>query len=184
MTIKKFLQWFEHFTNMIIPYLVIAIAVVLILGNPWWVLYDLSQYGTALSIFDGVVVFFFVVELIYKWFKVRNVTKFIKLYWIEIIAVFPFYLLFRAYNQFTAVFQTGEEVTSAAQKLTHEAILLREAELIQEERLLREGELAREAGPIGRLIRFIQRMFRVIGGRLFIAHKAMHHHHKNEENKQ
>ena len=178
MDLKTFLQWFEQFTYKLIPYLIAAIAIVLILDNPWWALYNLHQYEIGLEIFDGAVVVFFVVELIYKWFRVRNVTKFIRLYWIEILAVFPFYLMFRAYNQLTVIFQTGEEVTEAAQKLTHEAVLIREGELLREQRLLKETELARESRPITRLIRFIQRSFRLIGGRLFITHAAMHHAHK------
>ncbi len=185
--LQKAIIEFEHFTDHIIPYLVIMLGIVLVLENPFWVLVHLSEYGPWLTIFDYTIVFFFVVDLIFKWFRTRNLRKFFKLYWIDMVAVFPFYLGFRAYAEVAGFFRVGEEFAESGQKLAHEAVLLREArtireaeELAKQARLLREAEvlgvqarLAKEATLFSRIMRPIQSVFRVLKGRLYVSHKSM-----------
>ena len=168
-----FLVWLEKFTNRIIPFLVILLAVLLIIDNPFWKLVDLQEHQLALDIFDGIIVFFFVIDLTYKWFKVRKIPRFIRLYWIDIIAVFPFYLGFRVYREIADFFRIGEEVTETAQKIAHETILLKETELLKEQRLLRDTELLKETKPGIRFLRFVQRLLRALKGRFYVTHLGM-----------
>jgi signal transduction histidine kinase len=173
---------FEHFTDHIIPVLVVLIAIALVLENPFWTLVHLSEYEPWTSIFDGVIVFFFVVDLVFKWFKTRNVRRFFRLYWIDIIAVFPFYLLFRAYSELTAVFRVGEEVSEVGQKVAHEAVLLREASMLREaEEAAKEARIAKETKVVGRGIRGVQRFLRVMKGRLYTSHRALVAIHQEHE---
>jgi hypothetical protein len=170
---------FEHFTDHVIPILVILLAIVIILENPFWTLFPLSHYEPWPAVFDWVVVFFFVVDLVFKWFKTKNVRKFFKLYWLDIIAVFPFYLAFRAYEEVAAIFRAGEEISATGQKVAHEAVLVREVRLIQEaEQLAKEAKVAREAELASRGIRSSQRLLRVLKGRLYASHRAMVAIHK------
>ncbi len=175
---------FEHFTDHIIPVLVLLIAIALVLENPFWTLVQLSDYEPWMSVFDGVIVFFFVVDLAFKWFKTRNVRRFFRLYWIDIVAVFPFYLLFRAYSELATVFRAGEEITESGQKIAHEAILLREASMLREaEEAAKEARIARETKVVGRSIKGVQRFLRVMKGRLYTSHRALvaiHNEHKRE----
>lgn len=170
---------FEHFTDHIIPWLVILLAIVLVLENPFWTLVHLEYYEPWISIFDTVVVFFFVADLVFKWFKTRNVRKFLRLYWLDIVAVFPFYLAFRAYAQIVGVFRIGEELSETAQKLAHEAVLLREARMFEEaERVAKEARVAREMSVIGRSVRAVQRLLRALRFRFYSSHKALVNIHK------
>lgn len=169
---------FEHLTDDIIPFLVIGIAAVLIMENPFWTLVELDHYEPWVSIFDSIVVFFFVSDLIFKWFRTRQLLKFLKLYWIDIIAVFPFYLAFRAYAEVAGIFRIGEEVTEVTQKAMHEAVLLREAKLVE-----KEARLARELKAGGRIARSVGRFFRTIKGRLMLTYNyfiVTHKKHKRE----
>ncbi|MEM4239806.1 MAG: ion transporter [Candidatus Woesearchaeota archaeon] len=188
---------FEHFTDHIIPVLVVLLAVALVLENPLWTLVHLSEYEPWIGIFDGVIVFFFVADLVFKWFKTRNIRRFFRLYWLDMVAVFPFYLAFRAYSEVAAFFRIGEEIAESGQKIAHEAVLLREAKTIQEAeelakqaRMLREAEelgkearLAREAGLFNRTIRPLQRLLRMLKGRFYTSHRVLveaHQQHKRE----
>jgi hypothetical protein len=186
-----FTHEFEHFTDHIIPFLVIILALVLIVENPFWTLYPISEHGPWMAIFDYVVVFFFVVDLVFKWFKTKNVRRFFKLYWLDMVAVFPFYLAFRVYEQVAAFFAVGEQFAESGQKVAHEAVLLREARLIQEAeqlaketRIAKEAELlAKEARVTSRGLRGGQNVLRVMKGRLYASHRAMvaiHNEHKKE----
>jgi hypothetical protein len=188
---QRFTHEFEHFTDHIIPFLVIILALVLIVENPFWTLYPISEHGPWMTIFDYIIVFFFVVDLVFKWFKTKNVRKFFKLYWLDMIAVFPFYLAFRAYEQVAAIFAVGEQVAESGQKVAHEAVLLREARLIQEAeklametRIAKEAELlAKEARITARGLRGGQNVLRVMKGRLYASHRAMvaiHNEHTKE----
>lgn len=165
---------FEHFTDHVIPFLVIALAVVLVLENPFWTLVHLEDYEPWITIFDSVVVFFFVVDLVFKWFKTKTVREFFRLYWLDIVAVFPFYLAFRAYAQIVGLFRIGEEISETAQKLAHEAVLLREARMFREaEEVAKEARVVREMGVMSRTIRAIQRLLRALRVRFYTSHRAL-----------
>ncbi len=173
---------FEHFTDHIIPVLVVLLAVVLVLENPFWTLVHLSEYEPWIGIFDSVIVFFFVVDLVFKWFKTKNVRRFFKLYWIDIVAVFPFYLIFRAYSEAAAIFRAGEEIVESGQKVAHEAVLLREARMLREaEEVTREARIAQETRVVGRGIRGVQRFLRMMKGRLYASHRALVAIHEQHE---
>ncbi len=194
---QRFYHEFEHFTDHVIPILVIILAIVLILENPLWTIYPLGEHTTWMAIFDGLIVFFFLSDLVFKWVKTKNIRRFFRLYWIDIIAVFPFYLAFRAYAEVASVFRIGEEVSETGQKLAHEAVLLREAktlaeaeQLAKQARLLSEAEaigkeakIAKEISILNRIVRPIQNAFRLLKGRLYASHRAlvaMHNEHDKE----
>jgi len=162
------LHGFEHFTDKIIPYLLIALAILLILENPFWTLVHLEEYEPGITIFDYTIVTFFVVDLIFKWFKVRRVGTFLKMYWLDIIAVFPFFFFFRLYLRLGTLLRIGEGI-SEAQKVAHEAVLIREVSLIREVELAKETRLLKETRPLIRLLRVVQRFLRVLKGRFVVG---------------
>jgi len=184
----SFLHWgvheFEHFTDHIIPFLVIILAVLIILENPFWTLVHLENYEPWPTIFDVVILFFFIVDLVFKWFKTKNVRKFFKLYWLDVIAVFPFYLGFRAYAELAGFFQVGEALTETGQKLAHEAVLLREAGFLQSaEQASKEAKLVREISLGERASREFAELLRVMKGRFYTSHRifqAIHEEHARE----
>ncbi|MEK6849632.1 MAG: hypothetical protein AABY01_03625 [Nanoarchaeota archaeon] len=179
---SSFLHWFEWFTDLIIPYLLVILAVELIVDNPFWTLYSLEHLEPFVHYLDNFVLFFFVVDLCFKWTHVRNLPRFLKLYWLDIIAVLPLYLGFRVYARFASIAATGEEIAEL-QKLTHEAVLAREARLIKEaEMLIREEKLLKEAGPISRGLQTMERSLRFVSGRQEVAQMGMKHAILKSEN--
>lgn len=182
--LQKAVHEFEHFTDDIIPFFVIALAIVLILENPLWTIVHLENYEPWPTVFDALVLFFFIVDLMFKWVKTRNVRKFFKLYWLDIIAVFPIYLGFRAYAQLAGFFRVGEQLTETGQKLAHEAVLLREAGMLQKsEELAKEARLAETLGRGERISQPLMRMLRALKGRFYTSHRAIqsiHDEHARE----
>lgn len=170
-----FFRWCEWFTDMVIPYLLVVLGIELILENPFWVLYSLEHFEPFMSYFDYFVVFFFVVDLTFKWVHVRNLVKFVKLYWLDIVAVLPFYLGFRVYARFAAIATLSEEVAEA-QRVAHEVVLAREAKLLREAELLaKEEKILRESRPLVRALRTIGRGFRFWSARNEVANRGMAH---------
>src|SRR3989344_2285716 len=123
----------ERITVWAIPYLVLLLTILFILDNPFWTLLDLRRFDTALLVFDAVIIFFFTADLVFKWIRIHELKLFIKLYWIDILAVFPIYLILRTYSEVRSLFRIGEEITLTAQTLGHEAVMLRDAELLKEQ---------------------------------------------------
>ncbi len=161
-TLKKI----EKAVDRAIPFLVVVLAIIIVLQF----VIDLEYYEPWITYVDYLIVAFFVIDLIFKWFKIKNVLKFLKFYWVDIIAVFPLYLLFRVYSSATAFLKIGEEI-SESQKIAHEVVLVRETKLFREGRLLRA--LSRESRPLIRGLQFFQRSLRVLRGRFYLAHKSM-----------
>ncbi|HSU72550.1 MAG TPA: hypothetical protein VLJ21_01745 [Candidatus Binatia bacterium] len=178
-----FFRWFEWFTDLIIPYLLVALGIELILENPFWTLYSLEYLEPFITYLDYFIAFFFIVDLSFKWVHVRNVVKFVKLYWLDILAVLPFYTAFRVYARFAAIAAAGEEVAEA-QKIAHEIVLAREAELLKEAELLaREEKILKDARPLARILRSMERGLRMIVGRNEVSATGMRHAILKHENK-
>ena len=173
---KGFLGKLERFIDKSIPFALLAITIILILENPLWILVHLENYEPWIGIIDGIIVLFFLIDLIFKWFTVRHWKKFVKLYWIDILAIFPFYLMTRAWISMTSLIRLGEEV-GEGQKFLHEFLLLRETELVKEARLMKETELFKEMKPFVRALRSVQRFLRFIAGR-DLERKDVHKNHK------
>ncbi len=158
----------EVLVDRLIPYALLVLLALLVLEFS----IDVTPYEKAIRIIDEMIFVLFVADLCFKYRHVTSTMRFIKLYWIEILAVFPFYLIVRAYTTLLELSKGVEET----QKVLHEAVLIKEArsfEIGREVRLAEEAKLLRE-GRLFRVIRVIQRMLRLFYGRLFLAHKVMH----------
>lgn len=159
---EPLLEKVERFVDRSIPFMLILLAIVIVA--------DFTRYGEKyhllIVIADYVIITFFVADLVFKWRHVRKLVPFLKLYWLDVIAVFPFYLVFRFVIAAREVIAAGETV----QKTLHELALLREARLLREAELLREGKFLREA----RLLRVFPRFLRLLRLRFYVVHGHMH----------
>ncbi len=147
----------EHLIDALVFPAVIALAI-LIIGE---LFFHFDRYEPWVTIADATIVLIFIFDLIMKWRRVHDAKKFIKLYWLEILAVFPFYLIFRAFAFFRDFGQGSELI----QKTLHESAILREGKEIE--------ALAREERFAGRLLRVVQRAIRVFAARLVHARKRL-----------
>jgi len=164
--IRKFKGFFgklEIFTEKSIPFWLIILTVLLILDNPFWTILSLHEYNPWVTIIDGLIVLFFVIDLFFKWLKIKHWKPFVKLYWLDLLAVFPFYLISSTFISIKSLLAVGEEI-GEGQRVLHEFLLLREGELVKEARLIKETELLKESRPIMRAIRSVQRFMRFVAG--------------------
>lgn len=157
---KGFLGKLERFVDRSIPFWMIILTVLIVLENPLWVFIHLSDYPF-IGILESLMVLFFFIDLVFKWFTVRHWSKFVRLYWLDIIAIFPFYLVARVWISITALARLGEEL-GEGQKFLHEFLLFRETELIREARLVKESGILREIRPFIRMLRTLQRFLRFL----------------------
>jgi len=153
------LKRLEHFTDKIIPYLLILLAGILVLEFGFQEVAE--HYHAYILIADYLIIFFFTLDLFYKYNRVRHLKTFVKKFWLDILAVFPFFLLFRVVEEFLLFFRISQEV-SEGQKFLHLGV---EAEKIaKEERALRElAELQKES----RFLREIESGTKLSRTRLF-----------------
>ncbi len=145
------LKKLEYFTDRIIPYLLVLLAAVLILE--FFFKEAAQKYYSLISIADMIIIFFFALDLAYKFNRVRKLKLFLKKYWLDIIAVFPFFLVFRLAEEIFVLFRLSPELSESqkffhigleTEKLAKEEIALREiAELQKETRLARTQMFAR-----------------------------------------
>jgi len=141
--------WFHRLEkivdSMIAPLLIgllIIIAGELFLGEHF------EAYSVYADYFDILIISIFAIDLSFKFYRVRKIPLFIRKYWMEILAVIPFFLIFR----FTEFFGLSE-LLERGQTVAHEA---------PEAQKLERGavNIVREAGRAGRTAKLI-RTFRI-----------------------
>lgn len=130
----------EHFTDRVIPYLLSLLAIILIIE---FFFKDVAfAYHNFITTADLIIILFFSVDLAFKFNRVRKIKLFLKKYWLDIIAVFPFFLIFRLVEEVFFLFRLSPELTEG-QKFFH--IGLETEKLAKEEKVLRElAELQKE----------------------------------------
>ena len=141
----------EKFIDYAIPPLVLLLGILILLEF----IHGFEEYSYLISMFDYVIVAFFVVDLIFKWYHTRKLVPFIKHYWLDILAVFPFYLTFRVWQELVVVGTVAQGV-SEAQTFAHEIVLVRETRLLKEVELIKEARIIEEEIKIARLARGIR----------------------------
>lgn len=159
MKLPKWLKEIERIIDRSVPFLLVLLAVLLIIDFT----HVGEKYHSIIIWVDNFIVAFFIIDLLFKWNHATGAVSFVKLYWIDIIAVFPFYLVFRLYAVAAELAYAGEWT----QKLLHEAVLAREAKLIGETKMI--SRFAKE----GRLIRAAARSLRLLRLRWYVAHGHM-----------
>ncbi|MDO8508688.1 MAG: hypothetical protein Q7S27_03315 [Nanoarchaeota archaeon] len=171
---KKFAP-FEKFTDKIIPYLALLLAFLIIAE---FTINDIEKYRLYITIIDYIIVSFFVLDLIFKWIRIHKFKRFVRLYWLDLLAVFPFYLIIRIYLRIATLIKVGEEIAEI-QKFAHEAVVLREAKVL--ESLEKEAKVVKDIKPTVRFIRSIQKILRIRRAKIALTLKsAVHIHAKNQ----
>ena len=160
----KYLKKIEEIVDSLIPYCLILLLIIIVIELFFHETAEL--YHAPIEYADYFIIFIFVIDLIYKWFHVRKIPKFLKNYWLDIIAVFPFFLIFRLFEELSAIFALGE----TGQKILHEGLEIEKevskfekeaarfekeaARVTKELKATRATRFARFLRPIARLPRF------------------------------
>src|SRR3989344_2841188 len=154
---RAWLHKIEEIVDKLIPFLLVLLLAIIILEFGF---HDISEkYHIIIQVLDWFIVFIFVVDLIFKYLKSKSFPKFLRASWIDILAVFPFFLVFRAVEGILGVFEIGETL-GKTQKVVHVGVEL-EKEIGG---AIREGErIAKEASraeKFGEFLRPVSRSFR------------------------
>jgi hypothetical protein len=155
MTRKQEITWYEEFgliIHKIIPYALILLTFVISLELAHTFHY--VEYGHAfetwLHMMDYIIIGIFVLDLIYIARRCETKMYFFKNYWLDILAVFPFALMFNVVNEFTKILYFTRQA-KIGQSLLHESLEVRKG-----------VSVAARSGQAGRGIRIIARSLRLV----------------------
>jgi hypothetical protein len=159
---KKWLHKVEYITDRIIPYTLIVLFIIIIID----ILFkeNIGKYVIIIEILDGIIITIFLVDLYFKYQRVKNFKKFLRKYWLDIIAVFPLFLVFRMFEEIVILSNLLKESLITGQKVVHEGVEVEKlgakfVEAASKETKFIEGiekegmKLVREAEQAGRISR-------------------------------
>lgn len=160
---KEWVHNIERIVDKLIPLLLIILLLIIVLEFAY---HEKAQkYYLHIEIIDYFIIFVFLIDLAFKYNRIKNMKIFLKESWIEIIAVFPFFLVFRLFEGLLGLLGISE-TTAQAQKIAHVGVeiekeigsRLKEGARIAEEtaKISRAERLSRFIRPIARSIRFFK----------------------------
>ncbi|MBU0535345.1 MAG: hypothetical protein KKE20_00100 [Nanoarchaeota archaeon] len=171
---EKFWHKLELFIDWIIPYSLVLLFVLVIAELAFHSYVE--HYLIYINLADYAIIAIFVADLIFKYFKIRRIPTFLRKYWLDIIAVFPFFLIFRLFEGVILAMGTSQLIKQP------QAILHGGIELLEKEgaRIVRAAEQAGKVSRTRLLFRFlrpIQRLPRFL--KIFpYFEKPTHEHHQ------
>lgn len=133
----------ELFIDSLIPYaifLIIAITIAEIFFYKF-----VQPYYWAIDVIDLVIIWVFLMDLGFKFTHAKSVPDFLRHYWFYIIAIFPFFLIFRLVEKFYQISTLSSGTTVILGRYI--------ASLLTEARIARFAELFRFLGISSRLVR-------------------------------
>ncbi|MEM5797118.1 MAG: hypothetical protein QW818_00125 [Candidatus Aenigmatarchaeota archaeon] len=131
----------EIFVDSLIP-LAIILIIIITIAEVFFKKF-IQPYYYIVDIIDLVIIFIFVLDLGFKYRHAKNIPDFLRRYWIYIIAVFPFFLVFRLIERFYRISISPDTTT----------ILRNIVALTKDARIARFAELFRFLGVSARLVR-------------------------------
>ncbi len=157
----QFLKEVELIVDISIPYLLVLHTFLIVIE------FSLAEAAEKYSLFfdfsHGFIIFIFVLDLIFKYQRTRTLKQFFTHYWLDILAVFPFYLVFRLFEQAALLFRLSE-VTQESQKILHEGLEVEK--LVAKE----AQEVEKGSKLLPRFLRALQRSPRLLKARVFFKH--------------
>ena len=156
---KKWMHRIEVLADRSIPYALILLLL-LIIGEVFFA-DKIKSYSLIVSVFDWVIITIFVVDLSFKYARSKNIPDFLKTHWLEVLAVFPAFLLVRIIEEFFQVANLEQTVL-----LSQEAA---EIEAKAGTRASRMHYFTKFIPTLSRLPRFLK---------AFSFYERPHHHHR------
>ncbi len=154
---KKWVHKIELFVDKIIPVLLVILIGIIVIELWFHVFFE--KYFLVIEVLDWFIVSVFVVDLLFKYVRSKKIGLFLKTSWLDILAVFPFFLLFR----FIEGLVTAGETISGLQKIVHASVEVEKEfgfTLKEGERIAKEGarteRFAKFLRPFGRSFRFLK----------------------------
>lgn len=165
------MAWYEKpakFVDKILPYLILVLLIIVVIDIFFQPI--AIKYTVAILVIDVIIVAFFVADLVFKYLRVRNIPRFLRLYWLDILAVLPFFLLLRLFEELLLI---TEQSALTLRNLFHAGVILEEEAAVQE--AAQAAELLSKEGRIALLLeRFapLRRMPRLLKALSFYEHPS------------
>ncbi len=136
----------EYYNEHLIPIAVIALLIIIVVE----LFFEIHSHTIEqiIHIADYFVIAVFIIDLIFIFRRCRGLKFFFKHYWLDIIAVFPFIFIFRAFGSLFRLVLASEFLFG--QTVLHETLELRKL------------SYATKAQKAGRFARMIARVIRVV----------------------
>ena len=133
---KEWLRKIEFFVDRFIPCLLVLLIIVIVID---FFYHEIAEkYKFEIGLIDGFIVVVFVLDLFFKFRRSVSIPNFLKRYWLEILAVFPFYLIFRViettvgFLEVSGLIKQGQNILHSSVEVEKEfALIVREAEEIE-----------------------------------------------------
>lgn len=177
MNLKEMMHKVELLVDKAIPYLVVLLLGLIVLE--FFFPAQAQPYTFYINLADYFILAIFVIDLIFKYLKVRKIPEFLKKHWLDIIAVFPFFLVFRLFEELYLLANLPSLLTQPPTVL-HESLILEKEGI----RLLRaaeyQGRLSRTRLVV-KFIRPLQRLPRILKILPYYERPTREHHKTIEE---
>lgn len=146
----------EHFVDKSIPYLLVILIIITLIDVFYVEIAE--RYLHTIEFIDNIVIAFFITDLAFKYKRASNIPQFIKNNWIDIIAVMPFYFMFRLVDEFLVA---SELIKESQQSLHVAAGVEKEAttaakELKDAKMITRSEKMLKEIKIFSRIPRFVK----------------------------
>lgn len=153
----------EHLNLKLIPFAIIALLIIIIIEL--FVHIENHTVELSLKILDGIVITIFIIDLFFLALKAKTTSFFFKNYWLDILAVFPFGLMFNTVERFYRGIIAAERIV-IGQAVAHETLEIQ-----------KEVSAISKSRRAARFMRIIARSLRLITkSRLFT-----HFHHRRRK---
>lgn len=152
---RRWLRNIEYYVDRSIPYALLILLVIIIFEFSFPDL--IEPYIGLVHGIDNFIILVFIIDLIFKYVRIKDFPRFFRVYWIEILAVFPVFLVLRLFEELAIITELG----TGTQKVLHGVVeaekegrvIIRELERAGAESS-RFRSFVRYFNPIARLPRF------------------------------
>ncbi len=188
---RPWMHKIEVLVDKVIPYCLVLLLGIITLDLGFHEFVEHHHLHPYILWADYFVIGVFIVDLIFKYMRTRYLKDFFRKFWLDILAVFPFFLIFRAFEFAIGAWgQTAQSILHESLEIEKEgAKVLREGEKFIKEgsRVAREAEklgkvssrsskFARFLRPIARIPRFIKALPRIM--HFYDKPTGAHHQHE------
>ena len=138
-----------------VPYLLVILVIITSIDIFYAEMAE--TYSLQIEIIDTSVIGLFAIDLIFKYHRAKSTPRFIRENWIDIVAVIPFYLVFRLVDEFviaSELVREGQQTLHIAEGVEKEAATA--AKDVKTVKIVTRSErMLREARVLGRVPKFI-----------------------------
>jgi len=90
---KRWYSYIELLIDALVPIAVVVLLAIIIIELFFHT--TAEKYFTIISILDYSILGIFIIDLIFKYNRIRKWDRFLRECWLDIIAIFPFFLIFK-----------------------------------------------------------------------------------------